>query len=280
MVRGNRRSLALVGALMVLFLTVLSTAVMAQEAPAGGQVVKVSIFKHYFIDGGWIVWFILLPMSMSVGAMGIMFSLRLRRVNLVPPEELQRVVDLLEARQYRQAIEETGKSKSLISYALHKSLSSASMGYLIMERALEDAIDEQAAHISAKIEPLNIIGNVGPLIGLFGTVVGMIETFTVIVGRGGVPNAQELAAGISIALVCTAWGLLVAIPGLVVFGLLRNRLDIFANEAAMRGQEVLNLFRGGMMNRPAGAPAAGAAPVAPVASAAPRVAPVAPQAGA
>lgn len=255
---GMRRGQRWTAVLAVAFVAAISTAAWGQESAAKPNL-NVNIFDHYFIQGGPIVWFILLPLSMVIVSMGIMFGMKYRRVNLLPTDEIQRVVDLLEARQYRQAIEETGKSHTLISYALHKALSSASMGYLVMERSLEDAVDGQTAQMSSKIEPLNIIGNVGPLLGLFGTVVGMIHTFAVIVSTGGTPNAAQLAGGISEALVCTAWGLIVAVPGLAVYGVLRNRLDIIANEAALKGQEVLNLFRGGMMNKPAAAGAAGAA---------------------
>jgi biopolymer transport protein ExbB len=252
----------------VVCLAVCSPAWAQGATPKKGE--EFSFFQHYFVEGGPIVWFIELPLSVVILALGITFGMKYRRINLVPIEEVQRIVSMLEARQYRGAIEETSKSTTLTGYALNKAMALAPMGYLVMERALEDAVDEKASTLTSKIEPLNIIGNVGPLIGLFGTVVGMIDTFTTIVGQGGVPDATQLAKGISIALVCTAWGLIIAIPGLATYGWLRNRVERFANEAAVRGQEVLGIFRGGA-GRPGGATAAGGAQAVPQSATVPMV---------
>ena len=245
----------------IVCLTVCSPVWAADNAKKGEES---SFFKHYFLEGGPIVWCIEFPLSVTILALGITFGMKFRRVNLVPIDEVQRIVSMLEARQYRGAIEEASKSTTLTGYALNKAMALAPMGYLVMERALEDAVDERASTLTSKIEPLNIIGNVGPLIGLFGTVVGMIDTFTTIVGQGGVPDASELARGISIALVCTAWGLIIAIPGLATYGWLRNRVERFANEAAMRGQEVLGIFRSGAAGKPGGAQAVPMSATAPV----------------
>ena len=82
-----------------------------------------------------------------------------------------------------------------------------------------------------RIEYLNVIGNVSPMIGLFGTVVGMILAFLEIASRhGGMPAADKLAGNIGIALVTTLWGLGIAIPALSAFALFRNRIDTYAAE--------------------------------------------------
>ncbi len=82
-----------------------------------------------------------------------------------------------------------------------------------------------------RIEYLNVIGNVSPMIGLFGTVVGMIQAFARIYSAaGGMPEADKLAGDIAVALVTTFWGLLIAIPALSAFALFRNRIDTYAAE--------------------------------------------------
>ena len=89
-------------------------------------------------------------------------------------------------------------------------------------------------------EPTGIVlGSVAPMVGLFGTVYGMIRAFHTLVETSGVPDPAKLALGISVALVTTFWGLLVAIPALSVFAISRNRLDALAPECVLVADEVL-----------------------------------------
>ena len=94
------------------------------------------------------------------------------------------------------------------------------------------------------IEPLNVVGNVAPMIGLFGTVYGMILAFRQIVLGGGTPDPIALANGIGTALVTTFWGLIVAIPALSGYALLRNKIDGLTSEATRAVEEVIGLLRG------------------------------------
>ena len=105
--------------------------------------------------------------------------------------------------------------------------------------AVTESLEQDTANLLRKIEWLNLIGNVAPMIGLFGTVWGMIEAFNGIVQAGGQPQPADLAAGISVALVTTWWGLIVAIPALAAFGFLRNRIDSFTAEVALTSEKLL-----------------------------------------
>ena len=87
------------------------------------------------------------------------------------------------------------------------------------------------------------------MVGLFGTVVGMIQLFGAIVTAGGQPQPVQLAGGISVALVTTFWGLLIAIPALAVYGIFRNHIEAIVNEAASEGEDALINIRNGLENR-------------------------------
>ena len=108
------------------------------------------------------------------------------------------------------------------------------------DNAVAEKVEQEATGLLRQIEWLSIIGNVAPMIGLFGTVWGMINAFDGIVRAGGQPEPAELAGGISVALVTTWWGLIVAIPALAAYGSLRNRTDSFSAEAAVIAEEVLH----------------------------------------
>ena len=107
-----------------------------------------------------------------------------------------------------------------------------------MEKALEDATAEQSARLFRKIEYLSVIGNIAPMVGLLGTVTGMILAFQRVATTQGAAGAADLAEGIYQALVTTVGGLIVAIPSLGAFAIFRNRVDQLAAEAAYAAQRV------------------------------------------
>lgn len=91
--------------------------------------------------------------------------------------------------------------------------------------ATEQAAEAKTLARLRSIEVLNVLGGVSPMLGLFGTVYGMILAFTDIVEAGGTPDAVSLAAGIGTALTTTFWGLVVAVPALTAHALLRTRIE-------------------------------------------------------
>lgn len=91
--------------------------------------------------------------------------------------------------------------------------------------AAERAAEECAARRLRRLEPLHVLAQVSPMIGLFGTVYGMIVAFQSVAASGGQADPALLAGGIGTALVTTFWGLVVAVPALLAYALLRNRID-------------------------------------------------------
>ena len=108
---------------------------------------------------------------------------------------------------------------------------------------MEEALEEHAAKLSRKIEHLNLIGSVAPMVGLFGTVYGIIGMFISISDSGGIPVMSRISHDLGNALVATFWGLLVAIPALAVFGLLRNRIDVLLGECAATAERLMAVFK-------------------------------------
>ncbi len=190
---------------------------------------------------GWIIW------ALSVVTIGIIvqYFVLIRRANILPEEIRAKIEALFEQQQYREALELTGLDPSFLSYTVHAALREASRGYGAMERAVDEASEERTARLLRQVEWLNLIGNVSPMLGLLGTVWGMIGAFFKIVQKGGTPEPAALASDIGVALVTTLLGLGVAIPALAVYGLMRNRIDSLSSEAVVAVQELLSGFRGG-----------------------------------
>ena len=197
-----------------------------------------------FLGGGVIGW-ILWALSVVTVSIIVQYFVTIRRMNILPGNIRAQIEELFANRQYREAIELTAAEPSFLSYAIHAGLGDASHGYAAMERAVEEAAEERTSRLLRKIEWLNLIGNVSPMLGLMGTVWGMILAFFEIVKRGGTPDPAGLANSIGIALVTTLLGLMVAIPALSVYGLMRNRIDSLSSEALVAAQELISAFRPG-----------------------------------
>ncbi len=207
------------------------------------QTVQTNAFDHFIRDGGVITYVILLPLSMVTIGLCVDHLVQIRRGALLPDALKLRLGELIEQRKYREVLETTSADRSLLGTVLHAGLSQANSGLPVMERAMEEVMETRAAGLYRRIEYLNIIGNVSPMIGLFGTVYGMIRTFSSIVEQWGSPDPKALAGGISIALVTTFWGLLVAIPALSMFHLMRNRIDGLLAECAVEAESIIRFFK-------------------------------------
>jgi biopolymer transport protein ExbB len=116
---------------------------------------------------------------------------------------------------------------------------SSEFGYAEYRSAVEEAGEDQTGKLYRRTEVLNVIGAIAPMLGLTGTVLGMIEAFTTIASLEGMARPQELAGGIGQALITTLLGLLVAIPTMVAFSFFRNKIDSLVAEAGKRIEQIM-----------------------------------------
>src|SRR6478735_9018673 len=161
---------------------------------------------------------------------------------LLPEESTNHIRDLIGQKKFKELIEFTETDPSFASRALNPALKRAP-SFSSMKEAMETAIGEQTAEQFRKIEYLNIIGNLGPLLGLLGTVLGMIAAFQDLMAAGGDAKPAELAGGISTALCHTFLGLFLAVPCLAVFGIQRTMVDRLTTQGALISEELLLLIK-------------------------------------
>ncbi len=194
---------------------------------------------------GLIVIWALIAMSVTVVAMIIYFLLENRSEVVMPTDRVEAMEQSLSARRFSEAISNANEDASIFGQLMAASLGEASRGYAAMERAIEETADIANARKGRAIAKLDILGQIGPMLGLFGTVYGMITAFEQIVQAGGQPKPAQLAAGISTALVTTFWGLVVGIPAIAGAALLRNRAEALTTEATLRVQHLIGQLRPG-----------------------------------
>jgi biopolymer transport protein ExbB len=192
--------------------------------------------------GSMVIWLLLCLSMLSIGLIGHM-ALTNQRKSILAEGVAEEVTRLLKAGKYREVIDMTRVDKSFFSQLIHAGLREANHGFTAVIRAMEQTSDEMTTNRLRRIEYLNVLGQVSPMIGLFGTVYGMILAFQAIVLTGGDADPILLAGGISTALTTTFWGLVVAIPALAGYAIIRNRIDGYTTEATLAAEELLNQFR-------------------------------------
>lgn len=218
---------------LLLFLAQVDT---EADAASGG-------FLEIVLSGGIIGLFILLLLlALSITAVYLAFDqiMTLRRNEVMPAGLAEAVRQALLTGKIADADAACRRSPSVLGFVLHNGLSEMDMGWNQVEKAMEDALAEQSARLMRRIEYLSVIGNIAPMVGLLGTVTGMIFAFQQVAGSQGGASAGDLAEGIYQALVTTVGGLVVAIPSLGAFAIFRNRVDGLIAEAAYESQHALS----------------------------------------
>jgi len=151
-------------------------------------------------------------------------SWSLRRGRVISPAVLSEITDYLREGSLKECIGLCRESSSPMTNIILAALANVSKGRDEIREAIEDAGRHEVPHLERYLNWLSTVASVAPLLGLLGTVMGMIKVFNVISTQGpGNPNA--LANGISEALLTTAAGLTVAIPAFVLYNHFVNKAD-------------------------------------------------------
>lgn len=148
----------------------------------------------------------------------------LRRNRIIPKDFVRNIEDLLNNRKISDAKDLCRRDTSSIAKIFFAGLKNAGRGMWLVKEAIEERGGREAVILGKRVGILSTIANLSPLLGLLGTVSGMIKTFNVISVQG-VGNPGPLAGGIAEALITTATGLCVAIPTLVCYRILKDKAE-------------------------------------------------------
>lgn len=191
--------------------------------------------------GGTIGW-IIMALSVAMVALIIEHFLTVRRTLLMPPGMSDDIRSLIALGNFKQAERNVVQYPSFLGRMLTAGLAEVGLGYSVVEKAMEDAASQQAARLFRKLEYFTIIGTIAPMLGLLGTVWGMILAFMEFEVKAN-PQVSELAPGIYKALVTTLQGLCVAIPSLAAYSVLRNRVDELIAETVLAAEYTFAGFK-------------------------------------
>ncbi len=216
----------------------------APADPAAGSVTSGERTAWQTIKAGGLVGFIIILLSIGSLSAIIYHALTIRRERLIPSGAVARIEGLVHEKEIDEAIEfcREQKPESLLTSVVLAGLQrykNSEFGFAEYRAAVEEEGEEQTAALYRQTEVLSVIGAIAPMLGLLGTVQGMIEAFNAIAATGGMAKPADLADAISKALITTLEGLMVAIPTLVALSLFRSRIDSLVAEAGKRVEQIL-----------------------------------------
>ena len=238
----------------------------AAEAEAASEGAP-SILSHMFHAitragfVGFIVFGILIVISVGMVALVVLLAMDLRLSVAIPPGFLEEYTDTVNKRRFKEAFELAKNENSFLAKVLTAGMSRLQYGLDDAREVILNTVDSIKAGKDQLIAYLATAGTLGPLIGLVGTVYGMILSFMELSRPGAVPRADKLADGISHALVITLLGVGVSVPAIFCHAFFRSRLIRLSMDVSNIADDLLTQMYHNS-RKPAAAPAPAQQPAA------------------
>lgn len=214
------------------------------EAEANTGTAGKSALVYIAESCGWIFGPVFLLLSFVFVALATMCFMQIRKVLLLPESLVTQFEQHLENKEYQPAYELAKNDDSYLGHVLAAGMGKLQSGYPAAITAMEDAQGEQQMKLEHKISYISLIGALAPMLGLLGTVQGMVTSFKQISDNPGVaPKPDQLAGGIATALVTTLIGLWIAIPAITFFQVFRNRLEEINSEGSDISTRLMSRFQ-------------------------------------
>ncbi len=234
----------------------------SDEAAEGTpETVAQESFLSWMIRASGIWGLLILITSFIMVALIMMNVLQVRRDNFTPPAFIEAFEQRLAQKDYQGAYETAKADDSLVARVLAAGLSRLNRGYEEAIEGMQEVGEDENMALEHRLSYLALIGTMSPMLGLAGTVWGMIASFRVIANSTTQPKPKDLADGIATALFTTIEGLAVAIPAIAFYSILRNRVARYMLEVGMISEGLMSRFST-VGKKPSGGAAPQAAPAA------------------
>jgi biopolymer transport protein ExbB len=208
----------------------------------------------FFQDGGVFMYPIVVVFALGL-AIAVERWVFLSKTSLSNRMVWKKITPYIQAGKFAEAVNVTAKSKSaiatILTYGLHRIKQSARRDDV--EKAMEESLMEVMPRLEKRTHYLATFANVATLLGLLGTIIGLINAFTAVAAANPAEKADMLSASISVAMNTTAFGLMVAIPLLLVHTLLQSKTTEIVDSLEMASVKFLNAIEERKAPAPAGA---------------------------
>ncbi len=199
---------------------------------------------------GGVIGFVIVALSVVLLTLAIVHAISLRFAVQCPDELLDAVIERVGQRKTEAAQRMVEEDPSALARVLGPILRERGADAGRMREVLADAAAEQSLRLGQRISWIGVIAAVSPMLGLLGTVSGMVRAFAAMSASGGAADPAVLAGAISEALITTYLGLVVAIPALVVHAALRQRVLAVVLKAGEMGEQLVAAMGNGAAARP------------------------------
>lgn len=234
--------LVLWGLFALLFMAICSELAFAQEGDASAAAPtgkKKNIIVHMIESVGWVFGPMILAISVALVALIVLLFLDLRMSAAIPVGFVDEFTDTVNKRKFKEAFEMARNDPSFLGRVLTSGMSRLQYGLEDAREAASNTLESIKSDKEQKNNYTAVIASLGPMIGLVGTVYGMIESFMALGESTGAPNAQALAGGISHALVVTLFGIAMSIPAIFFNAFFRNRITRVCMDVAHIADDLL-----------------------------------------
>lgn len=240
MLRENAARIAAV--IMLSSVILFSFATFAQEV-AAPEAAKGMTFWQICVAGGWTMIFIGLCSVLGL-ALIIDLFISLRQSEMLPIDFLGAVKTAIKSGDAQAASNLCSLKKGFLVSVVQAGITKSGQDLKIIQDSMTEAGVKEATNLQQKVGYLSSIGTIAPMLGLLGTVLGMITCFNVIAFEAGLGKPTMLAKGVAEALITTAFGLIVGIPVMAFFFYFRNRAQAIITDIEINTSEIALLLAG------------------------------------
>ena len=199
-----------------------------EKAPAADTASKPkgpdNLLVFFFESLGWRYTIAFLIISFTFVAYLVMNILSLRRDSICPKHLAEAFEAQLNEKKFQEAYDLAKNDESMLGQVLSAGMQNLQNGYDKAVEAMGQVGEEENMKLEQRLSMISLVASIGPMVGLLGTVDGMVASFMVIAGSDVTPKPSELAKGVSTALITTVVGLVLAIPAIIAFNLMKNRM--------------------------------------------------------
>ncbi|MCH2212689.1 MAG: MotA/TolQ/ExbB proton channel family protein [Fuerstiella sp.] len=200
-------------------------------------------FLTWMIEALGLFWmFVFSGLSFVMVALIMMNLMQVRREVLLPNEFVEDFEGKLNAKDFQGAYDHARNDDSFVARVLAAGMGRLSRGYPEAMEGMQEAGEDENMALEHRLSYLALIGTVAPMLGLMGTVQGMIASFDKIATSPSTPKPADLAQGISTALFTTLIGLGIAVPAMIFYSILRNRIQRLVLEIGMVSEGLMSRF--------------------------------------
>jgi len=218
------------------------TATLDQYTPDPALIEKGMTLWQLILAGGWVM-IVLGLLSIAATASIIYHFVFVTPEKLTPQEFTENLLTMLEKKEWENAISYCSGQPNLVASIANHGLSRIGKGSVVVEEAIQHEGKALIGKVWQNVSYLGDIAVIAPMVGLLGTILGMIQAFNFVAFQTGVVKPVLLAQGLAKAMITTACGLIIGIPVMVFYAYFRGKIGAVSNNAERAAAEMVQIIK-------------------------------------